>query len=539
MCSQSSDTAPRRSTAGFRRRPSALWLLGNLNGVGTRRRIRCPGGRRRGRAASRRPAARARADAGAARLSRSDPRRLRAAQSRSPCPTQGVWDGCQRPDWLPLRAPRSCGSRSRSTDIRTSCTAAAAPTRWTCCTREATATAYPWGRRGSRDDRSADGSPRCHVGDARLGGNPRRDVLDALRTCGSSVCAQGRVLIVDGCSDKFGVFDREADWAAPPTPSAPSPTSAAARCSAPTRRPDRALPEGAGGELIRAVRPRLHARGLRPRSGGFRAVRRTRVAPRSARPGRLVPVRRPALREGGRAATQAWQAFAQTAYSLPPARTATRRTACSAPGRTCPRSRRPRRSGHAVRRRGVPAGRSHASAGRSLAARCGRLSLRRRRFHEAGPGEPRALLLPEIRRRTPDPTSRVGDRTRRWLEAMTLLDTLLATDERFLLGTWLRSGGYDARSLITTWGGRGPAGLLRNYGGRSCRVWSRTSTSRAGASISRRWSRSSPARRRSGCRPTGSRSTTPGRGARKAYPVAAERRSVRRRKRRRASLSAP
>jgi len=56
--------------------------------------------------------------------------------------------------------------------------------------------------------------------------------------------------------------------------------------------------------------------------------------------------------------------------------------------------------------------------------------------------------------------------TARWLQAMTLLDSLLATDRRFLLGTWLGSGGYEARSLITTWGGRGPAALLRNYGAR-------------------------------------------------------------------------
>jgi alpha-N-acetylglucosaminidase len=56
--------------------------------------------------------------------------------------------------------------------------------------------------------------------------------------------------------------------------------------------------------------------------------------------------------------------------------------------------------------------------------------------------------------------------TGRWLDAMALLDRLLATDERFLLGTWLRSGGYDARALITTWGGRDPAAQLHNYGGR-------------------------------------------------------------------------
>ncbi|MCX4744283.1 alpha-N-acetylglucosaminidase [Kitasatospora sp. NBC_01287] len=69
----------------------------------------------------------------------------------------------------------------------------------------------------------------------------------------------------------------------------------------------------------------------------------------------------------------------------------------------------------------------------------------------------------------------------RWTADEALLDRLLATDSRFLLGPWLtaaRSWGeggaesdqleYDARSLLTTWGGRGPSeqGQLHDYANR-------------------------------------------------------------------------
>ncbi|GAA3059101.1 hypothetical protein GCM10020000_47540 [Streptomyces olivoverticillatus] len=57
--------------------------------------------------------------------------------------------------------------------------------------------------------------------------NPRREIVDAVD--------RDRMLVLDGISDHYpNVTDREADWAAPPTPSAPSGTSAATPRSAPT-----------------------------------------------------------------------------------------------------------------------------------------------------------------------------------------------------------------------------------------------------------------------------------------------------------------
>lgn len=71
--------------------------------------------------------------------------------------------------------------------------------------------------------------------------------------------------------------------------------------------------------------------------------------------------------------------------------------------------------------------------------------------------------------------------TGRWHDDELLLDQLLASDAHFLLGRWLsaaRSWGtdaaerdqleYDARSLLTTWGGRGPSedGQLHDYANR-------------------------------------------------------------------------
>ncbi|MEY9946645.1 alpha-N-acetylglucosaminidase [Kitasatospora sp. GAS1066B] len=71
--------------------------------------------------------------------------------------------------------------------------------------------------------------------------------------------------------------------------------------------------------------------------------------------------------------------------------------------------------------------------------------------------------------------------TAAWSADEALLDQLLATDSRFLLGPWLaaaRSWGaspaerdqleYDARALLTTWGGRGPSedGRLHDYANR-------------------------------------------------------------------------
>ncbi|EFL06810.1 alpha-N-acetylglucosaminidase [Streptomyces sp. AA4] len=71
--------------------------------------------------------------------------------------------------------------------------------------------------------------------------------------------------------------------------------------------------------------------------------------------------------------------------------------------------------------------------------------------------------------------------TSRWMSNMTLLDKLLATDSRFLLGPWLEAAKswagtdteqarleYDARSLITTWGPRAGSddGRLHDYANR-------------------------------------------------------------------------
>ncbi|WP_019883998.1 alpha-N-acetylglucosaminidase [Streptomyces purpureus] len=71
--------------------------------------------------------------------------------------------------------------------------------------------------------------------------------------------------------------------------------------------------------------------------------------------------------------------------------------------------------------------------------------------------------------------------TGRWLSHLTLLDELLATDERFLLGPWLEAAKawgttdeerarweFDARSVLTTWGPRAGSevGHLHDYANR-------------------------------------------------------------------------
>ncbi|MEV6250396.1 alpha-N-acetylglucosaminidase [Streptomyces sp. NPDC051742] len=91
-------------------------------------------------------------------------------------------------------------------------------------------------------------------------------------------------------------------------------------------------------------------------------------------------------------------------------------------------------------------------------------------------------LLPEIKSAydTRD-LAEFRSRAQEWRDDMALLDRLLATDERFLLGPWLadaRSWGstdaeqalleYDARSILTTWGHRSgsEAGRLHDYANR-------------------------------------------------------------------------
>ncbi|MFF3316406.1 alpha-N-acetylglucosaminidase [Streptomyces sp. NPDC003035] len=92
------------------------------------------------------------------------------------------------------------------------------------------------------------------------------------------------------------------------------------------------------------------------------------------------------------------------------------------------------------------------------------------------------VLLPRIRAAY-EAKDLEGFRTlvREWNADLELLGRLVGSDRRFLLGPWLadaRSWGadpaerdrleYDARSILTTWGGRGPseAGGLRDYANR-------------------------------------------------------------------------
>lgn len=91
-------------------------------------------------------------------------------------------------------------------------------------------------------------------------------------------------------------------------------------------------------------------------------------------------------------------------------------------------------------------------------------------------------LLPEIKSAyDAGNLAEFRSRAQEWRDDMALLDRLLATDERFLLGPWLadaRSWGstdaeralleYDARSILTTWGHRSgsEAGRLHDYANR-------------------------------------------------------------------------
>ena len=301
-------------------------------------------------------------------------------------------------------------------------------------------------------------------------GNPRRDVLDALRTCGAAVCAQGHVLIVDGCSDKFQDFDREADWAG--TAYAFGAISnfggrslLGANAAAWTERYPKAL----------AMRKSaLSGIAWMPEASGHDPAAFELFAELAWRPDPFDLTDwfgRYAARRYGKvdaAATQAWEALARIAYSLPPGTNSEAQDSLfSAWPDLSAVSAAP--SGPGMRYDG--AGFQQAvftllQADPSLRAidayRYDVVDLTRQALANHA-----RVLLPEIKAAyVARDRSAWHALTGRWLHAMTLQDRLLATDERFLLGTWLRSGGYDARSLITTWGGRGPSALLRNYGGR-------------------------------------------------------------------------
>jgi alpha-N-acetylglucosaminidase len=91
-------------------------------------------------------------------------------------------------------------------------------------------------------------------------------------------------------------------------------------------------------------------------------------------------------------------------------------------------------------------------------------------------------LLPEIKAAYDSKDrQRLAALTAQWLNLMDLQDELLATDRAFLVGTWLSQVdawasspeervrlNYDARSLLTTWGGRKASedAKLHDYGNR-------------------------------------------------------------------------
>ncbi|MEY9861235.1 alpha-N-acetylglucosaminidase [Catenulispora sp. GAS73] len=384
---------------------------------------------------------------------------------------QGVWDGYQRPDWLDPRDPhfaRVAESFYRhQADLY-------GPT-----------TAYKMDL--LHEGGSSAGVP---MGDAAVAvmtalqtahpgatwvmlgweGNPRRDVLDALRTCGSAVCARGKVLIVDGCSDKFAAFDREDDWG-----------GTAYAFGTITNFGGRSLLGANAATWTERFAKALAAKGSAlsgiawmPEASGHDPAAFELFAELAWRPDAFDLTDwfgRYAGRRYGKvdaAATKAWQAFAQTAYSLPPGAYSQAQDSLfsawpdlsavtAAPGGPDMRY-----DGAAFEQAVFTLLQADPALRTVDAYRYDVVDFTRQALSNHA-----RVLLPKIKAAyDARDLAAWHTHTARWLRAMTLLDSLLATDKRFLLGTWLGAGGYEARSLITTWGGRGPAALLRNYGAR-------------------------------------------------------------------------
>lgn len=300
--------------------------------------------------------------------------------------------------------------------------------------------------------------------------NPRREVLDALKACGSAVCAQGKVLIVDGCSDKLAVIDREADWggaayAFGTITNFGGRSLLGANAAAWTDRYPKAL--AAKGSALSGIAWMPEASGHDPAAFELFAELAWRPDPFDLTDWlTLYAARRYGKPDA--AAMRAWRYFAQTAYSLPPGTYSEAQDSlfCAWPDLS---------AASAVS--GGPDMRYDAAAFQQavLALLQADPSLRATDayrydvidFTRQALANHARVLLPKIKAAyVARDVAGWHTLTGRWLAAMKLLDRLLGTDERFLLGTWLRSGGYDARSLITTWGGRGQSALLHNYGGR-------------------------------------------------------------------------
>jgi alpha-N-acetylglucosaminidase len=384
---------------------------------------------------------------------------------------QGLWDRYQRPDWIDPRDPRF--ARIAESFYRHQAELYG-PT-----------TAYKMdllhegGSSGGVPMGDAAVAVMTGLQTARPGatwvmlgweGNPRRDVLDALRACGPAVCARGEVLIVDGCSDKFDGFDREADWG-----------GTAYAFGAITNFGGRSLlganaatwgdryPKGlaAQGSALSGIAWMPEASGHDPAAFELFAELGWRAEGFDLTDwfGRY------AARRYGKAdaeATQAWQTFGQTVYSLPPGEYSQAQDSlfCAWPDLSAvsasPDGPGMRYDGAAFQKAVAVLLQADPALHAVDAYRYDVVDVTRQALANHA-----RVLLPKIKEAYVA-RDLAGYRalTTGWLDAMALLDRLLATDERFLLGTWLRSGGHDARSLITTWGDRDPAALLRNYGGR-------------------------------------------------------------------------
>jgi alpha-N-acetylglucosaminidase len=384
--------------------------------------------------------------------------------------TQGLWDDYQRPDWLDPRDPLYARVAESFYRHQEELYGRGAAYKMDLLHEGGTSGGVPLGD-AAVAVMTALQTARPGATWVMLGweGNPRREVLDALRTCGSAVCARGEVLVVDGCSDKVEAFDRESDWGGVPyafgtIPNFGGRSLLGANATTWTDRYPKAL---AKGSALSGVAWMPEASGHDPAAFELFAE----LAWRADAFDLTDWFGRYAARRYGKvdtSATQAWRAFAQTAYSL---QTGTFSQAqdslfCAWPDLSAvsasPAGPGMRYDGAAFQQAVSTLLQADPSLRAVDAYRYDVVDFTRQALANHA-----RVLLPKIK------AAYVGrdvagyrSLTARWMDAMQLLDTLLATDERFLLGTWLRSGGYQARVLITTWGDRGPAAQLRNYGGR-------------------------------------------------------------------------
>jgi len=147
--------------------------------------------------------------------------------------------------------------------------------------------------------------------------NPRAPCWTPSPPC-TAVCATGKVLVLDGTSDRFAAFDREDDWGSVAYAFGTIPNFGG---RSPARRQrshlGRALPSDRARSLA-GVAWLPEASGQRP--GRLRAVRRAGLARRPGRPRRLVGRATRPRRYGGADPhlTAAWRGFAKTVYALEP-----------------------------------------------------------------------------------------------------------------------------------------------------------------------------------------------------------------------------